>query len=566
MKTQNNNEVSMALALAILLALLPAVGADILYGVTHGTINHDAIAPYGTSGQLIAINTSTGTGTLIGELDRVIIAGSVDTPLIALGIGARGEKLYTYDEFPPQLEEPALVMQVDPATGHSVGPPTDPGNMRQFIEGDFTFRSSDGLGFISAPNFGNLPSQLVSIDITAPSHSIIGSLSRHMDGLAFDNKNVLYGINESDVNSGIVSLWIIDPATAAITLVGPLGVGANENVAGLAFDSSGTLFAAINSGNSTPSLLYKVNKSTGAATLIGSIGFNDISGLAVLLPPVLSIEYVSGNFVLSWSSSYPRYVLETSSSLDPTSWAVVSGTPAIVANRYVLTVGPTTGNQFFRLAPIISGTALSFNGTSSYVSIGAAPLSPPWTAEFWVNRLNAPNYSTSLLGDDSVALKLEQFNFTRQVGFTVFGDTDYTFDYTAPVSTWVHLAFVGFPAIPDKSVGGVALYVNGVHQETILTFSDVPLPLGRIGYDISGAPDYMCGTLDEVRVWNVARTEAQIQVNMNHSLSLPQVDLVEYWKFDEGSGTSAADLSGQGNSGTLQNSPTWVNSAAPLVP
>jgi hypothetical protein len=34
--------------------------------------------------------------------------------------------------------------------------------------------------------------------------------------------------------------------------------------------------------------------------------------------------------------------------------------------------------------------------------------------------------------------------------------------------------------------------------------------------------------------------------------------LVGYWKFDENSGTSAADLSGQGNTGTFYNSPTWV--------
>ncbi|HEX3147015.1 MAG TPA: YDG domain-containing protein [Gemmataceae bacterium] len=33
--------------------------------------------------------------------------------------------------------------------------------------------------------------------------------------------------------------------------------------------------------------------------------------------------------------------------------------------------------------------------------------------------------------------------------------------------------------------------------------------------------------------------------------------LVGYWKFDEGSGTSAADTSGQGHTGTLTNGPTW---------
>lgn len=34
-------------------------------------------------------------------------------------------------------------------------------------------------------------------------------------------------------------------------------------------------------------------------------------------------------------------------------------------------------------------------------------------------------------------------------------------------------------------------------------------------------------------------------------------NIVAYWKFDEGSGTSAADATGNGNNGTLVNSPTW---------
>lgn len=44
--------------------------------------------------------------------------------------------------------------------------------------------------------------------------------------------------------------------------------------------------------------------------------------------------------------------------------------------------------------------------------------------------------------------------------------------------------------------------------------------------------------------------------------------LVAYWKFDEGSGTTAADSSGNNNTGTLTNGPTWtagkVNSAVSL--
>jgi hypothetical protein len=203
-----------------------------------------------------------------------------------------------------------------------------------------------------------------------------------------------------------------------------------------------------------------------------------------------------------------------------------------------------------------AGTALDFSGVASYVSIGAAPLAPPWTAEFWVNRQDAPQYSASLLGDGSTALKLEQFNFTRQVGFTRFGVADYYFNYSAPTNAWVHLAFVC-----DTTT---RLYVNGALQDTMS--ATIPLPLGRIGYDSSGHPDLLHGILDEVRVWNVARTQTQIQANMNRALSLPQTNLVGYWKFSEGSGTSTSDSSGQGKTGTLQNAPAWTISTAPLVP
>jgi len=42
--------------------------------------------------------------------------------------------------------------------------------------------------------------------------------------------------------------------------------------------------------------------------------------------------------------------------------------------------------------------------------------------------------------------------------------------------------------------------------------------------------------------------------------------LVAAYGFDEGSGTTAFDSSGSGNTGTLQNSPAWVTSTAPIVP
>jgi len=39
-------------------------------------------------------------------------------------------------------------------------------------------------------------------------------------------------------------------------------------------------------------------------------------------------------------------------------------------------------------------------------------------------------------------------------------------------------------------------------------------------------------------------------------------DLVGYWKLDDGSGTVAADSSGNGNDGTIVNNPTWISGVA----
>ncbi|MEJ2105426.1 MAG: T9SS type A sorting domain-containing protein, partial [Ignavibacteriaceae bacterium] len=78
------------------------------------------------------------------------------------------------------------------------------------------------------------------------------------------------------------------------------------------------------------------------------------------------------------------------------------------------------------------------------------------------------------------------------------------------------------------------------------------------------------GKIDEVRIWNVARTQSQIQTTMNTILtpeyySTSDSGLVGYWRLDEGTGQTAADLSVFSNTATLgttlnpdASDPTWV--------
>ena len=66
--------------------------------------------------------------------------------------------------------------------------------------------------------------------------------------------------------------------------------------------------------------------------------------------------------------------------------------------------------------------------------------------------------------------------------------------------------------------------------------------------------------VDEVRIWSVARTAAQIAASKNIEITGAQAGLMGRWGLNEGSGTSAADSSGNGITGTLVGTPTpsWV--------
>ncbi|MCS7085323.1 MAG: LamG domain-containing protein, partial [Bacteroidia bacterium] len=77
-----------------------------------------------------------------------------------------------------------------------------------------------------------------------------------------------------------------------------------------------------------------------------------------------------------------------------------------------------------------------------------------------------------------------------------------------------------------------------------------------VGYR-SNNSEHLRGYFDEVRIWNVARTQAQIAANMYGPLPSPQAGLLAYYTFD-GSNPLANSASTQFN-GTLQNPAVVVN-------
>ena len=70
-------------------------------------------------------------------------------------------------------------------------------------------------------------------------------------------------------------------------------------------------------------------------------------------------------------------------------------------------------------------------------------------------------------------------------------------------------------------------------------------------------------------MWNVARTQAEIQGSMLSTLSGGESGLVSYYPFEDGTGSSiVSDASGNGNDGTLSGinpSIDWIASTAPIA-
>lgn len=166
---------------------------------------------------------------------------------------------------------------------------------------------------------------------------------------------------------------------------------------------------------------------------------------------------------------------------------------------------------------------------------------------------------------------------------------------------WTHIA--GVLTSEDQSSGPagcaavgsenphLAIYINGELQNcssTGSTFAEDPkVHTVSIGVEGETGPAIDHGevpggrfdaVIDEVRVWTVARSKAQIQACMGQELSFtvkgncymdPSI-LKGYWRFNEGEGTASTDFSGSWGTGGFESPPLipwsggWVQ-GVPIV-
>jgi hypothetical protein len=89
----------------------------------------------------------------------------------------------------------------------------------------------------------------------------------------------------------------------------------------------------------------------------------------------------------------------------------------------------------------------------------------------------------------------------------------------------------------------LTIYVDGVFGASgVLDSTSLgttqPVEIGRNG---PSAGKYFQGKLDDMRIWNVVRTPAQIAANYSTQLSSVPAGLVANWRFDDPDGPTAKD-------------------------
>ncbi|NOU75697.1 DUF4185 domain-containing protein [Paenibacillus sp. LMG 31458] len=87
--------------------------------------------------------------------------------------------------------------------------------------------------------------------------------------------------------------------------------------------------------------------------------------------------------------------------------------------------------------------------------------------------------------------------------------------------------------------------------------ADVTWDLDEIEYDPTATTGQTFTVTGEVTLPNGVINPNSVPLTTTISVSTKPADIVAHWKFNEGSGTTAGDTSGKGNTGTLVNNPTW---------
>ncbi|PEN05720.1 hypothetical protein CRI93_11460 [Longimonas halophila] len=271
---------------------------------------------------------------------------------------------------------------------------------------------------------------------------------------------------------------------------------------------------------------------------------------------------------LERSDSADSGLLSGTAQLDTDSYTVEGGFPDVTQS------GDVTANWGLPEAPYGPGTALTFDGTDDYLRgdavSNAVAATDAYTVSAWIRPASATgtagvlSFNTSTGGNRSIL-------FYRDQKFAYYDDAiGYQESGSITPGAWHHVT------VTIDAVNNGTLYVNGTETATFTT--DVrPVKGDRFSigqeWDNDAESDFFEGAVDEVRIWNTARSQADIRATMHQTLPGDTPGLIASYRFDAAqadqrfddsfTGTTVYDLTG-GRSATFVGDPQWRASSVRL--
>ncbi len=209
-----------------------------------------------------------------------------------------------------------------------------------------------------------------------------------------------------------------------------------------------------------------------------------------------------------------------------------------------------------------SGSCLDFDGIDDYLNCAAGIAdADAYSLSAWIYPHNAAN-TVAYAGQTIVGRSVGTGNYQLWVGVksnNIYVDAfnnsatpqHYTTNTSIPTNNkWYHVA------VTEISGGAIKIYVNGVLSYSDITDGDDAGGSANfiIGDVRAGFGQYFAGIIDDVRIYNYARTPAQIAYDYNRGAP------VAWWKMNDGQNTTTtcdgttatvSDSSGNSKTGTL---------------
>ncbi|MHC1737070.1 MAG: LamG-like jellyroll fold domain-containing protein [Ignavibacteriaceae bacterium] len=206
--------------------------------------------------------------------------------------------------------------------------------------------------------------------------------------------------------------------------------------------------------------------------------------------------------------------------------------------------------------------ALSFNGSDNYVNCGSGNAfdisGESITIEAWINSSNINQNWQAIAGkqasggayyglilDSDTKKPALYLHIDGWWGQRVIANTALSQD------TWYHVA-----AVYDGS--NAYIYINGVQDGSSACSGDITSGLSTPFHIAMNNNVYFNGKIDEVRLWNTARTQSELRDNMTSELVGNETGLAAYYKMSNGSGSSLSDNKTGGTSNGTINGASWV--------